>query len=116
MKTKLFAIQTAAGDYSIDDLHAARPFIGAAYIHRPDGHTPHLMVCGPSDIVAAETWLTANGWTPLPHILDVGTPVGETSQALLSGHSGDVLATDTTASAMKKVVASSKMRCFHPFQ
>jgi hypothetical protein len=116
MKTNLFAVQTAAGDYSLDNLHAARPFVGAAYIHRPDDATPFLMVCSPPDVVAAGAWLAANGWTALPHILDIGTSVGTTIQALLFGHSSDVLATDNTVSAMTKVVSSTQMQCFYPFQ
>jgi hypothetical protein len=115
MKTNLFAVQTAAGDYSLDNLHVARPFIGGSYIHRPDDATPFLMVCSPSDVVAAGTWLAANGWTVLPHILNFGTSVGAASQALLLGHSPDVLATDTTVTAMTKVVATTQMQCFHPF-
>ena len=112
---KIFAVQTTAAECPIETLCSARQSIGGAYIHRCADADPYLMVCTPLTSVAANAWLTANGWTVLPDPRDFGTQIGATIQALLVPHAPTVAATDTCPAAMQKVVANTGMQCYSPF-
>ena len=113
---KVFAVQASPmAVVSLDGLHLAKPHIGHVYFFRPQADAPFLMVCHPTSYVDCATWLEANGWAALPHVMDTGTSIEPGHHALLIKHDPSVLPTDNTVQVMKKIASSSKMKCFHPF-
>ena len=112
---KQFALQTKAADISIDDLSAARTYIGSFYYHRPYDNAPFVLVYNPPDLTNGQRWVTEHGWLPLPHVLDHGSSIGPDISAGLLHHAPDVLPTDTCSAAMTKVMTATGMGCWNPW-
>lgn len=117
MNTPFYAVQAEPGNYDIDRLREGVSEIGGAYIHRMHPDTPHILVCHPKRTQQASAWLKANGWTPLPHIHDIASTLGDLhTHPGLQSHASAIQPTDNTATAMRKVADATGLRCFDPFR
>lgn len=113
--TKLLAIQKTFSEVDLDSLHEVKSILGYVYYYRPADAVENIMVCQPVNYAAASIWLEANGWHCLPHVLDTSTPISAVHLPLLQKHDPSIVATDNTVQVMKKIAASTKMRCWSPF-